>query len=131
MCRIGGACVPDPDYTPPADPDPPVPEGEPVSDEINCSFNHCPAGIQFAVVWFGANRQVTVACDSGVFHTTRQELCAWGVPAFKYNGYDGTNDWSRGNLIEVSCDHEFDTRPDPDLGTAGVTIVGFTDISCF
>lgn len=100
--------------------------------EIKCQFA-CPAG-KSVVVWYGNNQQAVLACketETPVFSATPDTLCLWGTPSFKFNLWDGANEWGGGNATGIVCnDPNFTLKPDDKYGLAGVMAVTFTDVIC-
>jgi hypothetical protein len=100
--------------------------------DLQCTFQ-CPADKLFAVIWFGNNQTATIDCGTGVLKVSPATLCLWGWanPVFKFNLWNGGDVWSSGGKAVLSCNDEaIKVTPDPNLGTAGVQIVSFTDLTC-
>ena len=103
------------------------------STELKCSFTSCPDTLQNVVIWYGNNQTATVKCDGAeLFKVFPETLCLWGNknPVFKYNLWNGADVWSGGGEATVFCNQATTVTPDPNLGTAGVQVVTFTDLLC-
>lgn len=100
--------------------------------EIKCQFA-CPVG-KSVVVWYGNNQQAILACsetETPVFSAAPEILCLWGTASFKFNLWDGANEWGGGNATGIVCnDPNFTLKPDDKYGTAGVMAMTFTDVIC-